>query len=123
MLLPVRRERRTGWAAGCARGGATKSDDRIAEGVEDGFRHGRNRGLMKNEIDTGACFMHGVEIDDVGFSEVDAIENIVEIFAFPGGEVIDAAHLVAAGKDGACQGRSDEAANASNQVESHASSS
>ncbi len=94
-----------------------------AQRVEDGFRDGGNRRLVQDEVHAGAGFVHRVEVGNVGFAEVDAVLNVGEIFAFAGGEVVDAAHLLAAGKECARERRSDEAADASNQIESHAFSS
>ena len=52
-----------------------------AQGVEDGFRHGGNRRLMKDEVHSGASLMHGVEVEDVGLTEIDAMQNLCEILA------------------------------------------
>ena len=74
---------------------------------------------MQDEVDSGASLVHGVEIDNVGLAKVDTIEDLGEVFAVARGQVVDAAHLIAAREHGAGQRRSDEAGNASYQVERH----
>jgi hypothetical protein len=44
--------------------------------------------------------MHDVEVEDVGLTEVDAIENSVEVLTFAGGEIVHATHLIALSQDG-----------------------
>ncbi len=94
-----------------------------AQGVKDRFRDGRNGRLMQDEVHSGTGFVHRVEVGDVGFAEVDSVQNVGKVFAFAGGEVVDATHLFTAGEDCARQRRADEAADAGNQIESHTFSS
>ena len=55
-----------------------------AQRIEHRLRHGRNCRLVQNEVHSRAGLVHGIQIEDVGFAEVDAIENLREIFALAG---------------------------------------
>ena len=59
---------------------------------------------MEHEVDSGAGFVHGVEVENVGLAEVDAIENVGDVFPLAGGVVVDATHLLAAGQQRPRQG-------------------
>ena len=64
---------------------------------------------MQHKVDACRRFADGIEIENVGFAEVDLAEHLGEIFAPAGGEVVDAPDLVAALQQSADQRRSDKA--------------
>ncbi len=51
---------------------------------------------MQHVINARARLVHGVEIEKIGLAEVHVAENFAQVFAFSGGEVIDASNLLAA---------------------------
>jgi hypothetical protein len=74
---------------------------------------------MKNVIHTGTRLVHGIEVENVGVAKVDAAKDLSKVLTPAGREVVDATNLFAASEQFARQGRADETANASDEIESH----
>ncbi len=78
---------------------------------------------MKNEIHSRTGRAHRIEIDKVSLAQVDAIPNLRQVLAFPRREIVHAPYLLATRNQRPRNRRSNKAANASNEIESHAHSS
>jgi hypothetical protein len=56
--------------------------------------------------------VHGIQIEKVGLTEIDAMEYFAQVLAPAGGKIIDAPNLVAAIQESADERRSDESGGA-----------
>ena len=64
--------------------------------IQHRFWHRRNRGLMQNIIHAGAGQLHGIEIEDVGFTKIDLPQDLRQVFPLAGGKIVHSANLLAA---------------------------
>ena len=74
---------------------------------------------MQNGVNPSAGMVHGVEIENVGFAEVDAVKDLCEVASMTSRKIVDAADVFSAGEQGTGQRRPDEAGNAGDEIKSH----
>ena len=63
--------------------------------------------------------MHRVKVEDIRFTEVDAVKNFSEIFPPAGGKIVDATDLLPALQKSANKRRSDKPGRAGYQIFGH----
>jgi hypothetical protein len=63
---------------------------------------------MEDEVDAIAGRAHGVGVLQIGLLEVDLVADADQVVESPGGEVVDAAHLVSLLHQRVGQGRADK---------------
>jgi hypothetical protein len=68
---------------------------------------------VKNEVDSVTGFRYCLRVIDVGFAEVDLVADTFQVPGLAGAEIIDAAYLVSASHERACQRRADKTGNPS----------
>ena len=85
----------------------------------DAARDGRQGGLVKHAVHSGHGAGHCVRIRDIAFDQLDSIRDNFQVSAKPRAQVIQDPHLVAAGNQGLCQVRADEARAASYKKAPH----
>ena len=74
---------------------------------------------MQNVVHAVAGLVQGVEVEQVGFVELDLVQYFSQVFALAGGKIVQSAEFFAASAAPG-QGGPDEARNAGNEVNSPA---
>ena len=67
---------------------------------------------MQHVVHSLAGGMHGLQIQQVGFAEINLPGNLLNMLALAGLEIVEAAHSFAAFQQRANQGRADESGRA-----------
>jgi hypothetical protein len=57
---------------------------------------------MQDEVDALTCLLQRRQVKNAAFAEINAIENVFQVFAFASGEIVDPADLVALRQNSAC---------------------
>ena len=68
----------------------------VAQWVQYRPGHGWNRGLVQHVIHTLACALHGLQMQQIGLAEINAVQDLREVLALAGSEVIYPTYLFSA---------------------------
>ena len=74
---------------------------------------------MQNKVDARGSFVHRVEIKNIGFTEVDSRQNLLQVFPFSSGKIVHAPNLLVLCQQRPRERRSNKAANARDEIKSH----
>src|SRR6185437_15864491 len=89
------------------------------ERVLDRTRNGSQRPLMENVVGAFAGCLYAGNILKIHLLERDFTADVGEVFQAAGGEIVDAADLMALLDQGVCQSGTNETCNASDQIPRH----
>jgi len=74
---------------------------------------------VKYIVHSAATLRHRIEIKQVGFAEIDLIDDFRKILASASGKIVNPAYFVALGQYSASERRADESGNTRDQISSH----
>ena len=74
---------------------------------------------MKDIVHAAAGGVHGVEVEQIGFVEINPVRDLGKVFAVAGRKIVDAADFIALRQQGAGDGRANESGNAGDQIKGH----
>ena len=90
-----------------------------AQRILDRARHGRQRGLVEDDLASLDGREHPLEAPQIAFDDLDVLRDVKKVSAIAGREVVEDTHVVAAGEERVDEMRADEAGTTGDENAGH----